>query len=136
MSRKAKCAPAAGWDSAAAIAAQGLLRLGHYLGTRRCQGVPPTAARRYRQAALTVFHTLCGPEYLSTSPQHQGLLLHSLYHHPNGWDYVPPRRRVPCGEACMWGDYHLRELALCIQREAEGGAYFTFFCDQPRKAHA
>jgi unsaturated chondroitin disaccharide hydrolase len=36
-------------------------------------------------------------------------------------------RKVPCGESCMWGDYHLRELALYIQREAEGGPYLTFW---------
>jgi hypothetical protein len=27
----------------------------------------------------------------------------------------------------MWGDYHLRELALYIQRLASGGPSLTFF---------
>jgi len=27
----------------------------------------------------------------------------------------------------MWGDYHARELALMIQREAKGQPYYTFF---------
>jgi hypothetical protein len=27
----------------------------------------------------------------------------------------------------MWGDYHARELALLVQREADGGPYLTFF---------
>jgi hypothetical protein len=27
----------------------------------------------------------------------------------------------------MWGDYHLRELALLILREARGESYLTFF---------
>jgi hypothetical protein len=27
----------------------------------------------------------------------------------------------------MWGDYHARELALLIKREADGGPYMTFF---------
>ena len=27
----------------------------------------------------------------------------------------------------MWGDYHLRELALYIQRLATGAPYLTFF---------
>ncbi len=53
---------------------------------------------------------------------HQGLLLHSVYHRPNGWDYVPPGRKVPCGESSQWGDYHLRELALHVQRLADGVA--------------
>jgi hypothetical protein len=54
------------------------------------------------------------------------LLLHSVYHRPNGWDHVPPGRKVPCGEASMWGDYHAVELALLIQRLA-AGKYYTFF---------
>ena len=35
---------------------------------------------------------------------------------PNGWDAVPDGQAIPCGESCMWGDYHLRELALYLQR--------------------
>jgi hypothetical protein len=27
----------------------------------------------------------------------------------------------------MWGDYHARELALLILREARGESYLTFF---------
>jgi hypothetical protein len=27
----------------------------------------------------------------------------------------------------MWGDYHLRELALYVKRLAEGAPYLTFF---------
>ena len=51
---------------------------------------------------------------------HDGLLLHSVYHHPNGWDYVPRGRSVPCGESSMWGDYHLREAAVCVERLMAG----------------
>jgi hypothetical protein len=29
--------------------------------------------------------------------------------------------------ARMWGDYHLRELALLIQRLARGERYYTYF---------
>ena len=36
-------------------------------------------------------------------------------------DNVPTGRTQPCGESCMWGDYHLRELALGIQRLAKQG---------------
>ena len=64
---------------------------------------------------------------LSADPNHQGLLLHSVYHRPNGWDYIPEGRKVPCGESSMWGDYHLRELALYIQRAAANAPYLTFF---------
>ena len=65
--------------------------------------------------------------YLSTNPRHQGLILHSIYHRPNGWDYIAPGQKVPNGESSMWGDYHARELALLILREARGEVYPTFF---------
>jgi unsaturated chondroitin disaccharide hydrolase len=99
-------------SSAAAIAAQGLLRLGRHLGSDR-----------YWLAGLTVADTLFGEPYLSADPGHQGLMLHSVYHRPNGWDHIPPGQHVPNGESSMWGDYHARELALYLQRD---GAY-TFF---------
>jgi unsaturated chondroitin disaccharide hydrolase len=110
-------------SSAAAIAAQGLLRLGNYL-TRRGDG---ERGARYRAAAMTVANTLFDAPYLSENPDHQGLLLHSVYHRPNGWDHVPAGKQVPYGESSMWGDYHARELALLIQREAQDGAYPVFF---------
>ncbi len=110
-------------SSAAAIAAQGLLRLGNYLK----QHGDAQRGERYRAAALTVANTLFDAPYLSEDPEHQGLLLHSVYHRPNGWDHVPSGKHVPLGESSMWGDYHARELALLIQREAEGGAYPVFF---------
>jgi unsaturated chondroitin disaccharide hydrolase len=109
-------------SSAAAIAAQGLLRLGNYLRAKQ-----PPAAIRYRQAALTIAATLLAEPYLSLSPNHQGLLLHSVYHRPNGWDYLAPGQSIPNGESSMWGDYHLRELGLMLLREADGGPYAAFF---------
>lgn len=109
-------------SSAAAIAAQGLIRLGHYLKTHRDAKV----GGRYLAAGLTVAHTLFAEPYLSTSLKHQGLMLHAVYHRPNGWDHVPKGQKVPCGESCLWGDYHARELALLIQRLADGKPYFTF----------
>lgn len=109
-------------SSAAAIAAQGLLRLGRYLGGR-------AAGRRYTQAGLTVAKTLFADPYLSTDSKHQGLILHSVYHRPNGWDHIPSGQKVPNGESSMWGDYHARELALYIYRLAHGGPYCTFFGD-------
>jgi hypothetical protein len=109
-------------SSAAAIAAQGLLRLGRFLD-RRAQA----EGRRYVQAGLSVARSLLGPPYLGDDPSHQGLLLHTVYHRPAGWDHIPSGRKVPCGESGMWGDYHLRELALYIQRLARGGPYLAFF---------
>jgi unsaturated chondroitin disaccharide hydrolase len=111
-------------SSAAAIACQGLLRLGRYL-TRHGDA---EAGALYQQAGLTVLRTLLGEPYLSTGAGHQGLLLHAVYHRPRGWDYVHEGATIPYGESCMWGDYHLREAALYVGRLAGDGApYYTFF---------
>ncbi|NLF38544.1 glycosyl hydrolase [bacterium] len=110
-------------SSAAAIAAQGLLRLGHYLSSKGKK----KEGRRYWQAGLTVLNTLLHEPYLSADAKHQGLLLHSVYHRPNGWDCIPKGRNVPCGESSMWGDYHLREAALYVQRVARREQYLAFF---------
>ncbi len=110
-------------SSAAAIAAQGLLRLGHYLQTRDESDI----GDRYWQAGLNVASTLLEEPYLSTDPKHQGLLLHSVYHRPNGWDYIPAGESIPCGESSMWGDYHMRELALYLTRFDSEEPYYTFF---------
>ena len=110
-------------SSAAAIAAQGLLRLGQVLLERG----ETASGEKYRQAGLTVLDTLLDEPYLSTDPAHQGLTLHSIYHRPNGWDHVPAGQSIPCGESSMWGDYHARELALYVGRLAESKPYYTFF---------
>ena len=110
-------------SSAAAIAAQGLLRLGRYL-TAKGQA---EQGKKYYQAGLTIADNLFQPPYLCEDPNHQGLLLHSVYHRPNGWDYIPEGSKIPRGESSMWGDYHARELALYLLREAKGGPYLTFF---------
>ncbi|MBM3860650.1 MAG: glycosyl hydrolase [Verrucomicrobia bacterium] len=102
-------------SSAAAIAAQGLLRLGRYLNNKR-----------YWHAGLTVLNTLLDEPYLSTEAKHQGLILHSVYHRPNNWDYIPRGRKIPCGESSMWGDYHAREAALYVQRAANNQPYLRF----------
>jgi hypothetical protein len=110
-------------SSAAAIAAQGLLRLGRWMQKhgRADEG------KRYWQAGLTVVDSLFDDLYISNDPNHQGLLLHSVYHQPNGWDYVAPGRKVPSGEACMWGDYHAREVAVYLKHVIDGSPYYTFF---------
>jgi hypothetical protein len=103
-------------SSAAAIGAQGLLRLGKYL-----------KEAKYTQAGLAVAKSLFEEPYLSTDSSHQGLILHSVYHRPNNWDHVPTGQKVPCGESSMWGDYHARELALYLTKELKGEQYYTFF---------
>ncbi len=107
-------------SSSAAITAQGLLRLGRVLG-KEGEG------KQYYQAGLTAARTLFSPDYASPNPDHHGILLHSIYHRPNGWDYIPEGKQIPQGEACMWGDYHAMELAVYLMREIEGGPYIAFF---------
>ncbi len=110
-------------SSAAAIGAQGLLRFGRFLQQRGDDGT------RYIQAGLRVLDTLfddAGP-YVSRDSGHQGLLLHSVYHWPNGWDHVPQGARTPRGESSQWGDYHAREAALYVKRLAESGPYLAFY---------
>jgi unsaturated chondroitin disaccharide hydrolase len=96
-------------SSAAAIGAQGLLRLGRRLKDDR-----------YWNAGLAIADTLFDEPYLSTASSHQGLILHSVYHRPKGWDWEP-------GVSSMWGDYHARELGLYLMRVAEDGRYLKFF---------
>ena len=93
-----------------------------------CKGKGEAAdGARYFQAGLTTLNTLFDEPYLSTDPNHQGLILHSIYHRPNGWDRIPPGSKIPRGEASQWGDYHAREAALYVQRLAEDKPYYTFF---------
>ena len=108
-------------SSAAAIGAQGLLRLGNILGRETAEG------KRYWQAGLSTAKSLLSDRYLSEDPQHQGLLLHSIYHQPNGWDHVPEGQKIASGESSQWGDYHMREVALYLQRIVDNEPYYTFF---------
>lgn len=115
-------------SSAACIAAQGLLRLGRYLLARGDDGA------RYVQAGLGVLDTLSDPAgpYLSTDTAHEGLILHSVYHRPNGWDFEPAGSQIPRGESSQWGDYHAREAALYVLRLAADKPYLTFFSSGPQ----
>ena len=111
-------------SSAAAIAAQGLLRLGHWMDAHNLGG------EMYTRAGLVTLGTLFDPggPYLSSNPGHEGLLLHSVYHWPNGWDHVPSGSKIPRGESSQWGDYHAREAALYLLRLGTIAApYLTFF---------
>ncbi len=96
-------------SSAAAVAAQGLLRLGRYLKDDH-----------YWNAGLTVASALFDEPYVSLDSNHQGLILHAVYHRPKGWC-------AAAGESSMWGDYHAREAALYLLRLAEGGPYLKFW---------
>ena len=58
---------------------------------------------------------------------YQGILLHSVYNRPYGWDHIPKDYKVPFNESSMWGDYHLRETALYLSKIASGDGYYTFF---------
>ncbi len=109
--------------SAAAIGSQGLLRLGRYLMRK---GDTETG-RKYWQTGLTVLNSLLDEPYLSTNEKHQGLLLHSIYHQPNGWDYVPEGSKIANGESSMWGDYHFREVALYVKKLINQEPYYTFY---------
>jgi unsaturated chondroitin disaccharide hydrolase len=117
-------------SSAAAIAAQGFLRLGSYLaadGHIPENGASTPIDHPYYQAGLGIIDTLLDEPYLSTKDSHQGLLLHSVYHRPNGWDNIPAGRKVPCDESSMWGDYHIREAVLCAQRTMGNEPYYTYW---------
>jgi hypothetical protein len=109
--------------SAAAIGVQALLRLGHFFkATGKTE-----EGNRYWQAGLTVASNLLEAPYLSENPNHQGILLHSIYHRPNGWDNIPAGFKIPCNESSMWGDYHMREAALYLHRIVKGEPYYTFY---------
>jgi unsaturated chondroitin disaccharide hydrolase len=110
-------------SSAAAIGVQGLLRLGHFLTASGKM----EEGNHYLQAGLTVAARLLEKPYLSVDSEHQGILLHSVYHRPNGWDHIPQGYKIPCNESSMWGDYHMREAALLVQREINNDKYYTFF---------
>ncbi len=113
-------------SSSGAICAQGFLRIGRFFKNRG----ETKKGERYIQAGLAIADTLLGEPYLSFDPKHQGLLLHSVYHRPNGWDHVPEGQKVPCGESCMWGDYHLMELAVYLKRLANNGIYHKYYLDE------
>ena len=113
-------------SSAAAIAAQGLLRLGRILKLKNLED--PGA--RYQKAGLTITRSLLHDPYLSKENDHQGLILHSVYHRPNNWDYIPEGQAIPCGESSMWGDYHARELILYLEHMLRNSNY-TFWGEEP-----
>lgn len=108
-------------SSAAAIGAQGLFRLAHLLKTS-----DPEMAQKYEMAGINALNTLLSNKYLCSDTGHHGILLHTIYHYPNSWDYIPSGSKIPNSESCMWGDYHLTELCLLAHTMLED-RYYTFF---------
>ncbi|MGR3809243.1 glycosyl hydrolase [Jiulongibacter sp. NS-SX5] len=103
-------------STASAISAQGLIRFGRLTGNET-----------YLKAGLTIAETLLQEPYISSEESHQGILLHSIYHQPNGWDNIPSGQKIACHESSMWGDYHMRELAIQIGRMADNKTAYAFF---------
>jgi unsaturated chondroitin disaccharide hydrolase len=97
------------------------------LGRRFHQKGEVERGDRYWKAGIRVASSLFQEPYLSTDPSHQGLLLHSIYHQPNGWDHRPDPDKAPYGESSMWGDYHAMELAVYLKRLINNEPYLTFF---------
>ncbi|MFM2243157.1 MAG: hypothetical protein RLZ97_2012 [Verrucomicrobiota bacterium] len=114
-------------STASAITAQGLFRLARYLRAHPGSASSPAEAERVEKAALVTAGSLFSDTYASGDPDHHGLLLHSIYHHPNGWDFRPDPTKAPYGESSMWGDYHAMELAVYLQRLIRQQPYLTFF---------
>src|SRR4030095_4241141 len=96
-------------SSAASIVAQGMLRLGRSLQTRGEEA----AGARYHQAALTIAKHLFAAPYLSESPAHEGLILHSIY----------SRSRQPRGEEAAGARYH--QAALTIAKHLFAAPYLS-----------
>ena len=108
--------------SAAAIAAQGLLRLGQIprkeapSGSKSIlAGRPDGGAHAPRRAV-----SIDGSDARGASAPRRLPPAERLGLRPDG-------RKVPRGESAMWGDYHLRELALVLLRECRGEPWMTFW---------
>ena len=110
-------------SSAAVIAAQGFIRLGNYLKSKN----ELKDGKKYYQTGLVIADNIFSEPYLSSDLNHEGLILHSVYHRPLGWDNIPKDSNIPHSESTMWGDYHARELALLLIRMLENQKYYTFF---------
>lgn len=110
-------------SSAAAIAAQGFLRLSNLLKNDNT-----ILSKKYLKAGVLILKTLLSDTYLALDKKHQGILLHTIYHYPNNWDHIPNGSRIPNGESCMWGDYHIAEACLLAESIINtAGNYYTFF---------
>jgi unsaturated chondroitin disaccharide hydrolase len=86
-------------SSASAIAAAGMLAL-----TQHLPG-DDEDRERYHHAAVEIIETL-STDYMSTSPDEDGILLHGV------WDR--PRGRGVDG-FCIWGDYFYTEALMRLR---------------------
>jgi len=116
-------------SSAAAIAAQGFDPAG------QISGGPQAAASRVRATSRPPDHHQHAFQRALSLQRFQApgaVVAFGLS--PAQWlDYIAPGQKVPNDESSMWGDYHLRELALMLLREARGESYLTFFDYTGRK---
>jgi hypothetical protein len=88
---------------------------------------PPRRAPRVLPRTESIFQRV-GPTGRRDFSPIRGLLLHSIYHQPNGRDYVSEGSRISYGESCMRGDCHVRGPALCMIRINRGQQPgYTFF---------
>ena len=90
----------------------------------------PTPAS-YPAAALAIAGTLLSDAYLATDPRnHQKASLHSVYHRPNNWDFIPQRPENFCGEKQHVGRLPSRRTRPSSSGGNLGGEpYYTFFAD-------
>jgi hypothetical protein len=75
---------------------RGAAPLGRWLSQRGGDGGRHAGRSHRARHALR-----CERSVPSASADHQGLMLHSVYHRPNGWDHVPAGARTPRGESSM-----------------------------------
>ncbi len=81
-------------SSAAAISASGMWDLAELTSDR-------LQSEQYREYALRIVDTLCGPDFLAIeTPGWEGILLHGVYHQ---------RKGLGVDESVMWGDYFFLE---------------------------
>jgi len=74
-----------------------------------------------------VARTLFSEAYLSTSSDHEGLILHAVYHRPMRGIMSRRAARFRAGSPACGGIINARELALLILRMARGDPVYTFF---------
>jgi unsaturated chondroitin disaccharide hydrolase len=106
-------------SSAAAIAAGGLLNLAELVQD-------PLHAEAYLKKALTILHTLTGPDYLANEDppnrggiSWEGILKHGVYHLP---------KNLGVDESVMWGEYFFVEAldrALDLPLRSVGAGLFS-----------
>ena len=108
------------------------LRAGRFLGkrdrrARACSASAMCLAMRSAtcRPVLRSLQRLLEEPYLSMDPDHEGILLHSVYHRPNGGT-TSPTAKIPCGESSMWGDYHLLEVMLLVTKLADRVTTLSF----------